>query len=69
MKLKLRPAMAFRNILKGNATVQQTCCAIQVYVDRKWSLLGDDNGPMYFKTASERNAKLAELQGAEIVRG
>ena len=68
MKLKLRPAMAFRNILKGGAVTQQTSCAIQVYVDRKWTLLGDDDGPMYFKTPAERNAKMKELQGMEVVK-
>lgn len=69
MKLKLRPKLALRTVAKGDAATLQTAYAIEVYVDCRWTLLGDDDGPMYFKTPEERNKKMASLQGAEVVKG
>jgi hypothetical protein len=65
MKLKLRAKLALRDVVKGNAVVQETAYAIEVYVNHRWAFLGDGERPMMFKTAAERNEVMERFQGKE----
>lgn len=66
MKLKLRPQLALRNITNGDTVVQQSAYAISVLVRGRWTLLGNDDGPMYFETPEERNQVMEKFQGREV---
>jgi hypothetical protein len=66
MKFKLRPKLVHR-ILTGNSTVKmQSAFAIEICVNGKWTLVGDDDRPFYFKTATRRDVKLKELRGMQM---
>lgn len=53
----------------GDANAKNLCYGIKVFHQGRWILAGDHNGLFKFKTAEERDAKIAELEGKEIPTG
>lgn len=66
MKLKLRPRILMRNAVKGDPSTLHSVYAIEVFQNRRWTLLGDENGPFTFSTTDERNAKIESLRTQEV---
>jgi hypothetical protein len=66
MKLKLRPKIVMRNAVQGDSTSIHAVYAIEVCRNRRWTLLGDEGGPFYFETPTERNSKMHSLSELEV---